>query len=138
MDYTYTGGLMSWPLEAGVSYYVSSEYGWRSIYGVEDFHLAIDLACDNGTTVLAAAGGTVLRSEYHASYGNYVLIDHGNGLSTLYAHMSSNNVSAGDEVYEGQTIGWVGLTGNTFGYHLHFETRENGSTVNPRNYIALP
>jgi len=138
MSYSYTGGLLSWPLEAGVSYYVSSEYGWRTIYGVEDFHLAIDLACDNGTTVMAAAGGTVLRSEYHASYGNYVLIDHGNGLSTLYAHMSSNNVSAGESVYEGQTIGWVGLTGNTFGYHLHFETRENGSTVNPRNYIALP
>ena len=137
-DYTYTGGLMSWPLEAGVSYYVSSEYGWRSIYGVEDFHLAIDLACDNGTTVMAAAGGTVLRSEYHASYGNYVLIDHGNGLSTLYAHMSANNVSVGENVAEGETIGWVGLTGNTFGYHLHFETRENGSTVNPRNYIALP
>ena len=137
-DYTYTGGLMSWPLEAGVSYYVSSENGWRSIYGVEDFHLAIDLACDNGTTVLAAAGGTVLRSEYHPSYGNYVLIDHGNGLSTLYAHMSSNNVSVGESVAEGETIGWVGLTGNTFGYHLHFETRENGSTVNPRNYIALP
>jgi len=138
MDYSYTGGLMQWPLEAGASYYVSSEYGWRTIYGVEDFHLAIDLACDNGTTVLAAAGGTVLRSEYHASYGNYVLIDHGNGLSTLYAHMSSNNVSVGESVYAGQTVGWVGLTGNTFGYHLHFETRENGSTVNPRNYIALP
>lgn len=138
MVYTYTGGLMSWPLESGVSYYVSSEYGWRTLYGVEDFHLAIDLACDNGTPVLAAASGIVLRSEYHASYGNYVLIDHGNGLSTLYAHMSANNVGTGDTVYEGQTIGWVGLTGNTFGYHLHFETRENGSTVNPRNYIALP
>ena len=137
-DYTYTGGLLSWPLESGVSYSVSSEYGWRSIYGVEDFHLAIDLACDSGTIVKAAAGGVVLRSEYHASYGNYVLIDHGNGLSTLYAHMSSNNVGVGDSVYEGQTIGWVGLTGNTFGYHLHFETRENGSTVNPRNYIVLP
>ena len=138
MEYSYTGGLLNWPLEAGVSYSVSSEYGWRTIYGVEDFHLAIDLACANGTTVMAAAGGTVLRSEYHASYGNYVLIDHGNGLSTLYAHMSSNAVSAGDTVYAGQTIGWVGLTGNTFGYHLHFETRENGSTVNPRTYIVLP
>ncbi len=138
MEYTYTGGLMSWPLEAGVSYYVSSEHGWRTIYGVEDFHLGLDLACDNGTTVMAAAGGTVLRSEYHASYGNYVLIDHGNGLSTLYAHMSACNVSAGDTVYAGQTVGWVGLTGNTFGYHLHFETRENGTTVNPRNYVALP
>ncbi len=138
MQYTYTGGLLSWPLEEGVPYEVSSEYGWRTLYGVEDFHLAIDLACDNGTMVYAAAGGTVLRSEYHPSYGNYVLLDHGNGLSTLYAHMSSNNVGVGETVSAGQTIGWVGLTGNTFGYHLHFETRENGSTVNPRNYIALP
>lgn len=138
MQYTYTGGMLNWPLEEGVSYSVSSEYGWRTLYGVEDFHLAIDLACDNGTTVYAAAGGTVLRSEYHESYGNYVLIDHGNGLSTLYAHMSSCAVSVGETVSAGQTVGWVGLTGNTFGYHLHFETRENGSTVNPRNYIVLP
>ncbi|MGN1347006.1 MAG: murein hydrolase activator EnvC family protein [Eubacteriales bacterium] len=136
--YTYTGGVLSWPLEAGVSYYVSSEYGWRSIEGISDFHLGIDLACDNGTPIYAAAGGTVLRSESHPSYGNYVLIDHGGGISTLYAHMSSYAVTAGETVAAGQTIGWVGLTGNTYGYHLHFEVRENGSTVEPRNYIALP
>ncbi len=136
--YTYSGGSFYWPLEDGVSYYVSSEQGWRTYNGISEYHLGIDLACACGTTVLAAASGTVLRSEYHASYGNYVLIDHGGGISTLYAHMSSCAVSAGDYVEAGQTVGWVGLTGNTSGYHLHFETRENGSTVNPRGYLVFP
>ena len=74
----------------------------------------------------------------HWSYGNYVLIDHGGGISTLYAHMSDRLVSAGDTVSAGQIIGHVGLTGNTFGYHLHFEVRENGTVVNPRNYLTFP
>ncbi len=133
--YTYQGGAIGWPLDPEAYSYVSSPYGWRVLYGIEEFHLGIDLACAAGTTVRAAEGGTVLRSEYHYSYGNYVLIDHGNGLSTLYAHMSSNAVSVGETVSAGQTIGWVGLTGRTFGYHLHFETRENGSTVNPEGYL---
>ncbi len=134
----YVGGSIWWPLDTGASYYVSSEYGWRNLYGMQDFHLGIDLACSNGTTVRAANSGTVLVSAYHWSYGNYVLIDHGGGISTLYAHMSSNAVSVGETVTAGQTVGWVGLTGNTFGYHLHFEVRENGATVNPRNYLAFP
>lgn len=134
----YVGGSIWWPLDNSASYYVSSEYGWRNLYGVQDFHLGIDLACANGTTVLAANGGTVLKSEYHYSYGNYVLIDHGGGIATLYAHMSSCAVSAGETISAGQTVGWVGLTGNTSGYHLHFEVRENGATVNPRNYLAFP
>lgn len=135
---TYVGGTGGWPLETGVNYYVSSEYGWRNLYGVQDFHLGIDLACANGTKVYAYNAGTVLKSEYHYSYGNYVLVDHGGGISTLYAHLSENVVWAGDYVEAGQLLGYVGLTGNTFGYHLHFETRENGSTVNPRNYLAFP
>lgn len=138
IDEAYVGGAIWWPLEKGVSYRVSSEYGWRNLYGIQDFHLGIDLACANGTVVRAANSGTVLVSTYHWSYGNYVLIDHGGGIATLYAHMSSCNVSAGDTVEAGQTVGWVGLTGNTFGYHLHFEVRENGATVNPRNYLVFP
>lgn len=134
----YVGGSIWWPLDNSASYYVSSEYGWRNLYGMQDFHLGIDLACANGTTVYAANSGTVLISAYHYSYGNYVLIDHGGGISTLYAHMSSCAVSAGETVSAGQTVGWVGLTGNTSGYHLHFEVRENGATVNPRNYLAFP
>ena len=134
----YIGGDIGWPLDANASYYVSSEQGWRDLYGVQDYHLGIDLACANGTDVFAANSGTVLKSEMHWSYGNYVLIDHGGGISTLYAHMSDRQVSAGDTVSAGQIIGHVGLTGNTFGYHLHFEVRENGTVVNPRNYLTFP
>lgn len=134
----YVGGTVWWPLDPAVRFRVSSEYGWRNLYGMQDFHLGIDLAAPNGTTVRAANAGTVLTSSYHWSYGNYVLIDHGGGIATLYAHMSSNAVSVGETVAAGQTVGWVGLTGNTFGYHLHFEVRENGATVNPRNYLVFP
>lgn len=136
IDYSaYSGGTITYPLDPDVSSYVSSPYGWRVLYGIEEFHLGIDLACAAGTDVLAAASGTVVLSQYHYSYGNYVIIDHGDGFSTLYAHLSSSNVSVGDFVGAGQTIGWVGLTGRTFGYHLHFETRVNGSTVDPEGYL---
>ncbi|MBQ4592268.1 MAG: peptidoglycan DD-metalloendopeptidase family protein [Clostridia bacterium] len=134
----YVGGTVWWPLDPAVRCRVSSEYGWRNLYGMQDFHLGIDLAAPNGTTVRAANAGKVLTSSYHWSYGNYVLIDHGGGIATLYAHLSSNAVSVGETVTAGQTVGWVGLTGNTFGYHLHFEVRENGATVNPRNYLVFP
>lgn len=129
----YVGGYIGLPLPEGV-WYVSSEQGWRDLYGVQDYHLGIDLAAPNGSDVYAANAGTVLKSEYHYSYGNYVLIDHGGGISTLYAHMSECQVYAGQKVEAGQLVGHVGLTGNTYGYHLHFEVRENGTVVNPRNY----
>ena len=138
IEEAYVGGTVWWPLDTSVRYRVSSEYGWRNLYGMQDYHLGIDLAAPNGTTVRAANAGKVLTSTYHWSYGNYVLIDHGGGIATLYAHLSSNAVSAGETVTAGQTVGWVGLTGNTFGYHLHFEVRENGATVNPRNYLVFP
>ena len=116
---------------------MTSWFGWRNLYGVQDYHLGIDLACANGTDVLAFNSGTVLKSEYHWSYGNYVLIDHGGGIATLYAHMSDRWVAAGDTVVSGQQIGNVGLTGNTFGYHLHFEVRENGSVTDPAPYLGI-
>lgn len=133
----YQAAKAGWPLEAGVSWYVSSPFGWRNLYGVQDYHLGIDLACANGTDVLAFNSGTVLKSEYHWSYGNYVLIDHGSGIATLYAHLSDRWVSAGDTVTSGQQIGNVGLTGTTFGYHLHFEVRENGSVTDPAPYLGI-
>ena len=136
VDYSeYTGGSITYPLDPDAYSYMSSPYGWRVLYGIEEFHLGVDLACAAGTDVLAAASGTVEISTYHYSYGNYIVVNHGNGFSTLYAHLSSSNVSVGDFVGAGQTIGWVGLTGRTFGYHLHFETRVNGSTVDPAGYI---
>ncbi len=133
----YQAAKSGWPLEAGANWYVSSWFGWRDLYGVQDYHLGIDLACANGTDVLAFNSGTVLKSEYHWSYGNYVLIDHGGGIATLYAHMSDRWVSAGDTVVSGQQIGNVGLTGTTFGYHLHFEVRENGSVTDPAPYLGI-
>ena len=135
MDDDYVGGSVSWVLEPGVAYTVSSEQGPRELYGEYDYHLGTDLACPAGTSIHAYNAGTVLISEYHYSYGNYVLIDHGGGLQTLYAHMSERAVSAGDWVESGQVIGYVGMTGSAYGYHLHFEVRENGEVRNPRNYL---
>ncbi len=134
----YVGGTGGWPLEPGVTYYVSSEFGWRELWGSSDFHYGIDLACAYGTGIYAYNAGTVLISEEHWSYGNYVLIDHGGGISTLYAHMAERYVAAGDYVVAGQQIGQVGLTGNTSGPHLHFEVRLYGEVTQPRDYLMFP
>lgn len=135
---SYVGGDLGWPLPVDVRYTVSSEFGWRTLWGASDYHLGIDLACAANTNVYAANAGTVVESQYHYSYGNYVLIDHGGGIATLYAHMNERWVSAGDTVVQGQQIGLVGTTGSSSGYHLHFEVRENGTVTEPRNYINLP
>lgn len=135
---SYVGGDLGWPLPVDVKYQVSSEFGWRVLWGANDYHLGIDLACAANTAVYAANAGTVIESQYHYSYGNYVLIDHGGGIATLYAHMNDRWVSAGDTVVQGQQIGLVGTTGSSSGNHLHFEVRENGTVTEPRNYINLP
>ena len=124
------------PLPQGVGY-ISSPYGWRVLNGRDDFHAATDIACAQGTSIYASDGGKVLRAEWHWSYGYYVLIDHGGGLSTLYAHCTSLAVSAGQSVQKGQTVGYVGQTGSAYGYHLHFEVRVNGERVNPAGYVPL-
>ncbi|MBE6708228.1 MAG: hypothetical protein E7578_03170 [Ruminococcaceae bacterium] len=124
------------PLPQGVGY-ISSAFGWRKLNGRDDYHAATDIACAQGTSIFAADGGKVLRAEWHWSYGYYVLIDHGGGLSTLYAHCTSLAVSAGQTVQKGQTIGYVGQTGSAYGYHLHLEVRVNGERVNPAGYIPL-
>ena len=85
--------------------------------------------------MLAAKGGTVVKSYFSSSYGNYIVISHGGGLMTAYAHLSRRLVSVGDTVSAGQQIGKVGSTGNSTGPHLHFEVYVNGSTVNPMNYV---
>lgn len=135
---SYVGGEGGWPLEHGVYFKITSEQGWRDLYGVWDNHYGIDIAVPCGTPVRAYNSGTVVRSEKHWSYGEYITIDHGGGVTTLYAHMSERLYSVGDYVEAGTVIGYVGLTGNTYGYHLHFETREYGAVVNPRNYLVFP
>lgn len=136
--YVKGSGSLIWP--AVGCYTVSSPYGYRTLRGSRSFHGGIDLTGGGakGKTVVAAAGGTVTSSGWAGAYGYCVIIDHGNGMSTLYAHMLSGSlcVKAGQYVSGGSAIGKVGSTGNSTGPHLHFEVRINGSKVNPAPYIG--
>lgn len=116
------------------SHTVSSRYGSRASMG--DFHSGLDLSGSYGDNIYAYRAGKVIKVQYsNKSYGNMVLIQHENGMQTRYAHMSSIKVSNGEYVKCGQTIGYMGSTGNSTGVHLHFEVILNGKTVNPYNYI---
>ena len=122
-----------WPLPG--YYRLSSLFGYRihPITGKAHSHTGIDIPAPGNTPILACKSGQVVTSAYHYSYGNYVVIDHGNGNSTLYAHMSSRAVSEGDMVSQGQTIGYVGTTGSSTGNHLHLEVRDNYTRVDPES-----
>lgn len=122
-----------WPLSAPVT----SNYGWRvhPIHGTRRLHAGIDLGAGSGTSIAAAKGGTVITAGWLGGYGNTVIISHGGGLTTLYAHQSKLAVSVGQSVGRGERIGYVGSTGQSTGPHLHFEVRVNGSPVNPRPYL---
>ena len=95
----------------------------------------MDLAVPTGTPVCAALGGIVTTATYHSSYGYYVMVDHGNGLSTLYAHSSRLMVKLGQTVEAGTVVSLSGSTGRSTGPHLHFEVRVNGQRTNPRDYL---
>ena len=139
-QYTGTGstatGTYIWPCPS--STYVTSAFGMRDhpLFGDKRPHSGIDIAGSAGSEVLAADSGTVAVATYSSSYGNYVTIYHSNGDYTLYAHMSSLAVSAGQSVTQGDVIGYVGSTGWATGPHLHFEIRVNGSTVDPLSYFS--
>lgn len=126
-------GSMVWPAEGEIT----SPFGWRvhPIFGTQRLHTGIDIGADYGDAVRAADGGVVIHSDWMGGYGNAVIIDHGNGISTLYAHNSQLVVSEGQTVAKGQTISRAGSTGYSTGPHLHFEVRQNGSPVNPLNYL---
>ncbi|MFQ9514342.1 MAG: murein hydrolase activator EnvC family protein [Eubacterium sp.] len=142
-----SGGTSTPPHVATVSGYtwpcpgyttVSSDYGYRSdpFSGASTFHSGIDIPAPAGTAVVAAASGTVEWANYSSSAGNWIGINHGNGVYTVYMHMSALLVSAGTSVNAGQTIGLVGTTGSSTGNHLHFSVRKNGAYVNPWNYVG--
>ncbi len=133
----YVGGVFGWPLPLSCNR-ISSYFGVRTLNGITESHGALDIPAPVNTAIYAANAGTVLKAEYHYSYGNYILIDHGGGQSTLYAHCNSISVSVGDTVSKGQQIGKVGTTGYSFGYHLHFEVRINGTRVDPLGYVNKP
>jgi len=126
-------GSLSWP----VSGTITSPYGYRHspFGGGMEFHQGLDIGASMGTTISAAAAGTIISAGWYGGYGNFILIDHGNGLSTGYGHCSQIFVSAGQEVQRGQAIGAVGSTGASTGPHLHFEVRENGKTVDPASRL---
>lgn len=116
---------------------LTSAYGWRihPITKKNSFHNGVDLANASGTPIYAAKGGTVTTAGYNGVYGYYVTINHGDGFSTLYGHLTHYVVASGQSVSGGQVIGYMGSTGWSTGPHLHFTVYYNGSTVNPMNYI---
>lgn len=129
---SYTG-ITTWPAPTWNGY-ITGRYG-ESRTG--HYHSGIDIdgyGCD-GAAIVAAGSGTVIFSGSNGGYGNYVMIDHGGGYVTLYAHMSGNAVSVGEWVNAGQTVGYMGASGNASGTHLHFEIRVNGSTVDPEGWF---
>jgi murein DD-endopeptidase MepM/ murein hydrolase activator NlpD len=126
-------GRLAWP----VSGPVVSGFGWRihPIFHTRKFHTGIDIAVPYGTAIHAADSGTIIYAAGMSGYGNVIVVDHGGGLSTLYAHQSGFAVGMGAGVTRGQVIGYVGMTGYTTGPHLHFEVRVDGAPVDPLGYL---
>ncbi|HHY59992.1 MAG TPA: peptidoglycan DD-metalloendopeptidase family protein [Clostridia bacterium] len=134
-DRKFSGGKLAWPAPGYTR--ITSEYGMRMhpILKTQRMHTGIDIAAPAGAKVIAAESGQVMMAGYYGAYGNTVIINHGSGITTLYAHLSAITVKQGDEVLRGDQIGKVGSTGLSTGPHLHFEVRENGEPVNPWSYL---
>lgn len=126
-------GALAWP----VSGTITSPFGYRRnpFGGGMEFHQGLDIAAPMGTTITAAASGTVISAGWYGGYGNYILVDHGGGMATGYGHCSQIFVSVGQQVQKGQAIGAVGSTGASTGPHLHFEVRIGGKPVDPAAYL---
>lgn len=131
----YDGGIFTWPAPSYTR--ISDDYGNRihPILGVQQFHNGIDMAAPGGSAILAAYDGKVVAAAYSNSMGNYIMIDHGDSLYTIYMHASALYVSKGAEVHKGDKIAAVGSTGRSTGNHLHFSVRVNGNYVSPWNYL---
>lgn len=135
-DNPYTGGAFTWPCPSSTR--VTSDYGTRvsPMGGASSNHKGIDIGASGGAAIVAAADGTVTTAAYSSAAGNYVMIDHGGGLYTVYMHASALLVSPGQTVSAGQTIAQVGSTGISTGNHLHFGVSLNGSYVSPWSYLG--
>ena len=127
---------MAWPVPGYTT--ITSQYGMRThpITGVYKLHTGTDISAPIGATFVAANDGIVVKAEYNTAYGNMVMIDHGGGISTLYAHGSEILVSVGQTVFKGTAVLKVGSTGYSTGPHAHFEVRVNGNPVKPLDYIT--
>ena len=132
----YIGGIMAWPIPGYTR--ITSQYGMRThpITGVYKLHTGVDVGAPIGANFVAANDGVVTKASYNGAYGNMVIIDHGGGVSTLYAHGSEIVVQAGQQVKKGDVVLKVGSTGYSTGAHAHFEVRINGQPVNPMDYIT--
>ena len=133
---TYDGGTFKFPLASYTR--VSDDYGMRihPILGIQQLHNGVDFAAPKGTAIYAAYDGVVVAATYSGTMGNYVMIDHGDGLYTIYMHASQLYVEKDDIVVRGETIAAVGSTGRSTGNHLHFSVRLNGAYTSPWNYIS--
>lgn len=127
----YSTGSLQWPTQGDLT----SPFGYRSIFGGSSFHSGIDIANAQGTEVFAADSGVMTFTGYKGSYGNLVIIDHGNGWETYYAHSSENLVYEGDTVTKGDLIALMGSTGRSTGNHCHFEMHVDGQAVDPQGYL---
>ena len=127
----------SWASPLKSLWRLTSKCGWRGdpFTGVKQYHPGLDMACPTGTPIYAALGGKVLQASFSRIYGNYIIIDHGNGYQTLYGHMSKKISSTGEYVQQGQKIGLVGSTGYSTGPHLHWTVYKNGRVVDPLTLI---
>jgi len=132
----YIGGVMAWPVPGYTR--ITSKFGMRThpITGVYKLHSGVDIGAPTGTNFIAAADGVVTKAAFNTAYGNMVMIDHGGGISTLYAHGSEIMVQVGQTVKQRDVVLKVGATGYATGPHAHFEVRVNGSPVEPLNYIT--
>lgn len=132
----YDGGIFTWPAPSYTR--ISDEFGSRNdpLLGIQKQHNGLDMAAPAGSPILAAYDGRVVAAAYSSSMGNYIMIDHGDGLYSIYMHASTLYVSNGTEVKKGDTIAAVGSTGRSTGNHLHFGVRLNGNYVNPRKYLG--
>lgn len=130
----YVGGKFIWPVDISIKR-ISSDYGWRTYYykgkKVTDFHMGIDIPAAVGTDIYAVQDGKVILAQSHSSYGNYMIIDHGGGITTLYAHCSKLLKKVGDKVEQGDHIAEMGSTGQSTGSHLHIEVRVDGKHQDP-------
>jgi murein DD-endopeptidase MepM/ murein hydrolase activator NlpD len=135
MKAEYVGGQMGWPVPS--SYRITSPFGYRihPVYHTKKLHTGIDIAAKTRTNIVAAQTGNIIYNDWLGGYGKVVMIDHGGGYVTLYAHLSSSVVKIGQEVTRGDLIAKSGTTGVSTGPHLHFEVRINGDYVNPLNYL---
>lgn len=136
-------GTFIWPVSLDGYQFVSSGFGSRTLYGVYDFHRGYDIACEYGTKIFAADAGTVIKIDYQTNgLGNYIVIDHGNGIYSYYGHCSSidKKMYVGLKVYQGQTIAYVGSTGNSTGNHVHFAlfNTATGEYFDPEPYLPKP